>query len=169
MAELEMRTLKTFPLGLELEVLSKNLLKKYIQRLDEKMLKSGYKLEIEWIDELHSQFYTGLQGRVIVNTEGPIKLLIRKDCSKMAWFHENIHIDDLLKLGRKKYIKMANAEPWVLEWNVWEGLLKNRNKYREIELVSAYRYIKKFYNDKKVLNLFKENSEMEELIIKYRD
>lgn len=168
-AELEMRTLKTFPLGLELEVLSKNLLKKYIQRLDEKMLKSGYKLEIEWIDELHSQFYTGLQGRVIVNTEGPIKLLIRKDCSKMAWFHENIHIDDLLKLGRKKYIKMANAEPWVLEWNVWEGLLKNRNKYREIELVSAYRYIKKVYNDKKVLNLFKENSEMEELIIKYRD
>lgn len=50
--------------------------------------------------------YTGLKGRVVVEAEGPIKLLLRKDCSKMAWFHENRHIEDLLKFGRK------NIEKW---------------------------------------------------------
>ena len=128
LASLNMRTLKTFPLGSELEVLSSNLLKKYIRELDEIMLKKGYKLEIEWIDEAHEMFNTRLKGRVIVDKNGPIKLLIRKDCPKMAWFHENIHLDDLMKMGRTKYRKMAFDEPWALEWNVCEGILKNRNK-----------------------------------------
>lgn len=29
----------------------------------------------------------------------------------MAWFHENVHIDDLLKLGRKNYRKMVAEKP----------------------------------------------------------
>ena len=165
---LEMRTIKPFPLGSELEVLSSNLLKKYIRELDEIMLKKGFQLEIEWIDESHGMFNTRLKGRVVVDKNGPIKLLIRKDCPKMAWFHENIHLDDLMKMGRTKYRKMAFEEPWTLEWNVWEGILKTRNKYREVELVSAYRYVKWFYDEKKILHLFKENKEMEQLIIKYQ-
>ncbi len=169
-AELDMRTLnlKTFPLGSELEVLTANLLKKYIRQLDSLMLNKGYKLEIEWIDEAHEMFYTSLKGRVVVETDGPIKLLLRKDCPKMAWFHENRHIEDLLKFGRKKYRKMAFDEPWTLEWNVWEEILKTRNKYREVELLSAYKYVKYVYEDKKVLKLFKENKEMEQLKLKYK-
>lgn len=164
---LNMRTTKIFPLGIELEVLSSNLLKKYILELEEKMLKKGFKLEIEWIDKTHNLYFTGLQGRLVVGDKGPIKLIIRKECSKMAWFHENLHIDDLLKMGRNNYRKMVLNEPWVLEWNVWEGILKNRNKYREIELVNAYGYVKKFYDDSGFLHLFKENKEMELLLIKY--
>lgn len=144
------------------------MLKKYIRALEDKMLKNGYKLEIEWIDELHPEFYTSLQGRVVVHLDGPIKLLIRNECSKMAWFHENIHIDDLLKLGRKQYRKMSFEEPWTLEWNVWEGIFKNRNKYREVELVKAYEYVKIVYKKNNVLNLFKENKEIEQLITKYK-
>jgi len=86
----------------------------------------------------------------------------------MAWFHENKHLDDLMKMGRTKYRKMVNEEPWTLEWNVWEEILKTRNKYREVELVSAYKYVKWFYDERKVLYLFEENKEMEQLIIKYQ-
>lgn len=63
---------------------------------------------------------------------------------------------------------MAIEEPWTLEWNVWEVILKTRNKYREVELVSAYEYVKYIYYKKKVLYLFKENKEMELLITKYQ-
>ena len=167
-AGVDMRVLKKFPLGSELEVLSSRLLRRYIVQLEQKLLKRGYKLEVEWIDESHIMFFTGLKGRLVVPEKGPITLLIRRDCPKMAWFHENIHIDDLLRLGRSKFIKMSIDEPWTLEWNVWEGLLKNRNKYREIELVSAYKYIKWVYNDaNQVSHLFKSNKEMEILILKY--
>jgi len=67
LASLDMRTLKTFPLGSELEVLSSNLLKKYIRELDEIMSKKGSKLEIEWIDEAHEMYLTSLKGRVVVD------------------------------------------------------------------------------------------------------
>lgn len=145
-----------------------SLLRKYIRELDEIMLKKGYKLEIEWIDETHEMYLTSLKGRVVVDKSGPIKLLIRKDCPKMAWFHENRHIEDLLKFGRKKYRKMSFEEPWTLEWNVWEEIFKNRNRYREVELVSAYKYVKYVYKIENVLKLFKENKEMEQLILKYK-
>ncbi len=129
------------------------------------MLKHNLKLEIEWIDEAHNMYLTGLKGRVMVYESGPIKLLIRKNCPKMAWFHENVHIDDLLRLGRKNYIKMVAEKPWDLEWNVWEEIFKTRNRYREEEVVSAYKYVKSFF--KKHNQPFLENAEIEKLILKY--
>lgn len=166
-AELDMRQIDLFPGGSQFEVLSSNLLKKYIRKLDKKMLKHNLKLEIVWIDEAHNMYLTGLKGRVMVYETGPIKLLIRKNCPKMAWFHENVHIDDLLKLGRKNYRKMVAEKPWDLEWNVWEEIFKTKNKYREEELVSAYKYVKYFFKENK--QPFLENPEMERLILKYSD
>lgn len=164
-AGLDMRQVDLFPGGSQFEVLSSNLLKKYIRELDLKMLKHNLKLEIVWIDETHNMYLTGLKCRVLVYESGPIKLLIRKNCPKMAWFHENVHIDDLLKLGRKNYRKMVAEKPWELEWNVWEEIYKTKNKYREEELVSAYKYVKYFFKENK--QPFLENQEMEKLILKY--
>ncbi|MDN3695443.1 zincin-like metallopeptidase toxin domain-containing protein [Chryseobacterium tructae] len=162
-----MRQIDLFPGGSQFEVLSSNLLKKYIRELDKKMIKHNLKLEVVWIDEAHNMYITGLKGRVMVYETGPIKLLIRKNCPKMAWFHEIVHIDDLLKLGRKNYRKMVAEKPWDLEWNVWEEIFKTKNKYREEELVSAYKYVKYFFKENK--QPFLENPEMERLILKYSD
>lgn len=165
--ELDMRQVDIFPGGGQFEVLSSNLLKKYIRELDKKMLKHNLKLEIVWIDEAHKMYYTGLKGRVSVSESGPIQLIIRKNCPKMAWFHENVHIADLLKLGRKNYRKMVAEKPWDLEWNVWEEIYKTKNKYREEEVISAYKYVKQFFEQNK--QPFLENPEMEKLILKHAD
>lgn len=97
-------------------------------------------------------------------------IFVRENCPKITWFHETWHLEDFLELGHKAYTKIAAETPWLHEKSVWDKILKNRNKWREVELADAYGYVKRYYRNKGQENLFNQtvkNSEMEDLLSKH--
>lgn len=155
------------------EIIPNKLFQKYVKDVVKKAKKKGVELEVKTIDVDHSQFanpnYLGAFRNSIRNKKKVI-IFVREDCPKITWYHETWHLDDFLELGHKAYTKIAMNTPWLHEKSVWEKVLKNRNKWREVELADAYGYVKDYYRNKSQLELFNstvKNTEMEDLLIKY--
>ena len=135
---------------IEYEILSSNLLKKYIEDVIKVCKQRGINLEIKWIDNTHPEFNSDLLGRLDVSMKNKkmLRLNLRPECPKITWFHERKHLEDFLELGHRKYKQIYLKTPWKHEESVWNYIYKNRNKWSEPELVDAYEYVKKYHKDR---------------------
>ncbi len=150
---------------IEYEMLTENLLKKYVDDILKVCGEKGINLEIKWIDEMHPDFANyGLLGKLEVTLDkNKLFLHLRPECPKITWFHEKKHLKDFLEMGWRRYTDISKKTPWIHEQSVWEYIFKNRNKWSEPELVDSYLYVKN-YTWKRSLHKAKfEIIEMEEL------
>lgn len=155
------------------EIIPDNLFKKYVKDFVKKAKNKGVQLEVKTIDADHPRFmdpdYLGA-FRNFTKDKKKVIIFVRENCPKITWFHETWHLEDFLELGHKAYTKIAAETPWLHEKSVWDKILKNRNKWREVELADAYGYVKRYYRNKGQENLFNQtvkNSEMEDLLSKH--
>ncbi len=151
--------------ALEYEILSSNLLKKYIDDILKICKEKGIKLEIKWIDETHPEFGNpSLLGKLEVTMDKrKLFLHLRPECPKITWFHEKKHLDDFLELGWRRYTDISKKTPWKHEQSVWDFVLKNRNKWSEPELVDAYLYVRNYTWERSLNKIRFELKEMEDL------
>lgn len=153
---------------IEYEILSENLLKKYIDDILLLCKEKGIKLEIKWIDKTHPEFNSDLLGRLEVTMDKKKLLMhVRPECPKITWYHEKKHLDDFLEMGWKRYTDISKKTPWLHEESVWNHLYKYRNKWSEPELVDAYLYYQNYIRKKSLYKLDFYMKEMEELGIKH--
>ncbi len=159
----EARRTKKLIGAVEYEILSENLLKKYVDDVVRICEAKGIKLEIKWIDEAHPEFYNReLLGKFEVTlNKRKLFLHLRPECPKITWFHERKHLEDFLEMGWRRYTDISKKTPWKHEESVWNYLYKNRNKWSEAELVDAYEYVKKYFKDR--FQKFPQIKELDEL------
>jgi hypothetical protein len=155
---------------IEYEILSENLLKKYVDDVLKICKEKGIKLEIKWIDETHPEFgNSSLLGKLEVTLDKrKLFLHIRPECPKITWFHEKRHLDDFLEMGWRKYTGISKKTPWKHEESVWNFIYKNRNKWSEPELADAYLYFQDYIRRKSLYKLDYFMKDMEEIVPKYK-
>lgn len=155
------------------EIIPGNLFQKYVKDAIKKAKLRGIDLEVQKIDMDHHQYlnpnYLGA-FRISAKNKKKVIIFVREECPKITWHHESWHLEDYISLGSKKYTNISKNTPWLHEKSVWDKVLKNRHKWREVELADAYGYVKRYYVDRGQETLFKQtvrNSEMEGLVLKY--
>lgn len=148
----------------EYEVLSNKLLLKYINEMVQLCRKMNINLEIKWINKNHKEYYTGLLGRLGTSSTNK-KLLVlelRNPCPKITLNHERWHLEDFIEMGWKRYRKMQEETPWLLEELVWNRIYKYKSKWKEKELIDSYKYYKKYCKERGIKPTI--NEKMEKLI-----
>ena len=151
--------------AIEYEILSDNLLKKYIDDVLNICNEKGLNLEIRWIDETHPDFGNyGLLGKLEITLDKRnLFLHLRPECPKITWYHEKKHLEDFLELGWRRYTDISKKTPWKHEQSVWDFIYKNRNRWSEPELVDAYLYYQDYIGKKSGYKLSYKLKEMEDL------
>lgn len=148
---------------IEYEMLSESLLQKYIKDVIDICAKKGITLNIKWIDETHPLYRSETLGRfgnpITVKSKNFAQLELRNPCPKITFHHEQWHLEDFLEQGWKKYRKIQVETPWKHEEAVWERIYKNRNKYKEDEVMDSYGYYKDFMQRKGQIPKLKKDLE----------
>ena len=91
----------------------------------------------------------------------PPKLFFRKQITELTWQHEIWHLEDLKKMGSKKFYDTPN---WKKEELVWERVWKTKGKWTEEELLDSYVYYKKSCRNQMIEAI--KIGELEELLKK---
>ncbi|WBX76598.1 hypothetical protein PG911_18605 [Tenacibaculum ovolyticum] len=157
---LERRKFNDFDGGI---LLSERVLKKRIKKLLQKY--KNFNLEVRFVDEtINVKKLKDWNARKVLGSfkqEPPPILFFRKEVTELTWQHELWHLEDLKRLGTKKFYQTSN---WKHEESVWNKIWKTKNKWTEEELVDSYFYYKKTARGE--IGTWNRIEEMEELLEK---
>ncbi|PKH50002.1 hypothetical protein CXF68_04470 [Tenacibaculum sp. Bg11-29] len=157
---LERRKFNDFDGGI---LLSERVLKKRIKKLLQKY--KNFNLEVRFVDETTNvKKLKDWNARKVLGSfkQGPPPtLFFRKEVTELTWQHELWHLEDLKRLGTKKFYQTSN---WKHEESVWNKIWKTKNKWTEEELVDSYFYYKKTARGE--IGTWNRIQEMEELLEK---
>ncbi|MGG8496204.1 zincin-like metallopeptidase toxin domain-containing protein [Tenacibaculum sp. TC6] len=124
------------------KLLSKRVLRKRVRGLLQEY--KNFKLQINFVDEttdpLRMKDWNARNVLGSFRPGPPPKLFFRKQITELTWQHEIWHLEDLKKMGSKKFYNTPN---WKKEELVWERIWKTKDKWTEEELVDSYVYYKK--------------------------
>ena len=159
-AEIEQRLVNDWDGG---KFLSERTLRKRIRNLLQEY--KNFKLEVLFVEELKDiKRITDWNARNVLGSFSmgpPPKLYFRKQVTALTWQHELWHLEDLKKMGNKKFYATPN---WKKEELVWVRIWNTRNKWTEEELVDSYKYYKESCNDEMIKSI--PVKEMEDLLEK---
>ena len=128
------------------KLISERLLRKRISNLLDEY--KNFNLEVNFVDEVtNAKKLQDWNARNVLgsfNMGPPPKLYFRKQVTELTWQHEVWHLEDLKKMGSKKFYNTPN---WKKEELVWERIWKTKDKWTEEELVDSYKYYKETAKD----------------------
>ncbi|NMH28442.1 zincin-like metallopeptidase toxin domain-containing protein [Flavobacterium silvaticum] len=156
--ELERQAINTWDGG---KFIGERLLRKRIKNLlhDYK----NFNLEIHIVDEVKdAERIVKWNARKVLGSFSmgpPPKIYFRKQITELTWQHELWHLEDLKKMGAKKFYSI---DQWKHEELVWDRIWQSKNRWTENELVDSYQYYKKIALLE--TGRFKAVKEMEDLL-----
>lgn len=135
-AEVERRLTNTWDGG---KLLSERTLRKRIRTLLQEY--KNFNLEIHIVDDVKdAERIADWDARNVLGSfraGPPPRMFLRKEVTELTLQHEVWHLEDLKKLGSKKYHATPN---WKKEELVWERIWQTKNRWTEEEIVDSYRY-----------------------------
>ena len=159
-AEVERKLINEWDNG---RLLSKRVLKKRVRGLLQEY--KNFNLQINFVDETtDAARIKDWNARNVLGSfrQGPPpKLFFRKQITELTWQHEIWHLEDLKKMGSKKFYDTPN---WKKEELVWERVWKTKGKWTEEELLDSYVYYKKSCRNQMIEAI--KIGELEELLKK---
>ena len=145
------------------KLLSERTLRKRIRTLLQEY--KNFNLEIHIVDDIKdAERIADWNARNVLGSfkAGPLpKIFLRKEVTELTLQHEVWHLEDLKKLGSKKFQSTPN---WEKEELVWERIWKTKERWTEEELVDSYKYYKE--TAKEEIGKWSSVKELEDLLEK---
>jgi hypothetical protein len=159
-AEVERRLTNTWDGG---KLLSERTLRKRIRTLLQEY--KNFNLEIHIVDDIKdAEKIADWNARNVLGSfraGPPLRIFLRKEVTELTLQHEVWHLEDLQKMGSKKFHASPN---WKKEELVWERIWQTKNRWTEEELVDSYRYYKE--TSKNEIGRWNKIKELDELLEK---